>query len=208
MKKAMDKLFNIVKFDKRYVFFSLVITLTGILFGSLFIVIINKTDKVLVTEYINEFINNIKNNNFNYLNTLINTLIINNLIVIIMIIFGISCILVPLNILILFYKSFILGFSISSFILVYKLKGLILSIIYIFPHLILNMLVFCVLTAYTLKLSLNLIKNIIKRKKTNLSVYMQKYIYVVIVFLIIISISSLYEAYIVPFIIKKIIVLL
>ena len=208
MKKAMDKLFNIVKFDKRYVFFSLVITLTGILFGSLFIVIINKTDKVLVTEYINEFINNIKNNNFNYLNTLINTLIINNLIVIIMIIFGISCILVPLNILILFYKSFILGFSISSFILVYKLKGLILSIIYIFPHLILNMLVFCVLTAYTLKLSLNLIKNIIKRKKANLSVYIQKYICVVIVFLIIISISSLYEAYIVPFIIKKIIVLL
>ena len=125
-----------------------------------------------------------------------------------MIIFGISCILVPLNILILFYKSFILGFSISSFILVYKLKGLILSIIYIFPHLILNILVFCVLTAYTLKLSLNLIKNIIKRKKANLSVYIQKYIYVVIVFLIILSISSLYEAYIVPFIIKKIIVLL
>ena len=208
MKKTLDKLFNIVKFDKRYVFFSLVITLTGILFGSLFIVIINKTDKALVIEYINEFINNIKNNNFNYLNTLINTLIINNLIVIIMIIFGISCILVPLNILILFYKSFILGFSISSFILVYKLKGLILSIIYIFPHLILNILVFCVLTAYTLKLSLILIKNIIKRKRTNLSVYIQKYIYVVIVFLIILSISSLYEAYIVPFIIKKIIVLL
>ena len=205
MKKVMDKVFNLVKFDKRYVFFSLIIVLTGIIFGSLFIVIINKNDKSLVIEYINQFINNIKGNDFNYINTLINTLLLNNIIIIIMIILGISCILVPINILILFYKSFIIGFSISGFILSFKLKGLILSIIYVFPHLLLNILILSILTAFTLKLSMNLIKNIIRRKKCNLNLYLKKYKYVIIMLIFLISISSLYETYVIPYLFKKII---
>ena len=208
MKKVMDKVFNLVKFDKRYVFFSLIIVLTGIIFGSLFIVIINKNDKSLVVEYINQFINNIKGNDLNYINTLINTLLLNNIIIIIMIILGISCILVPINILILFYKSFIIGFSISGFILSFKLKGLILSIIYVFPHLLLNILILSILTAFTLKLSMNLIKNIIRRKKCNLNLYLKKYKYVIIMLIFLISISSLYETYIVPYLLKKLIVFL
>ena len=205
MKKVMDKVFNLVKFDKRYVFFSLIIVLTGIIFGSLFIVIINKNDKSLVIEYINQFINNIKGNDFNYINTLINTLLLNNIFIIIMIILGISCILVPINILILFYKSFIIGFSISGFILSFKLKGLILSIIYVFPHLLLNILILSILTAFTLKLSINLIKNIIRRKKCNLNLYLKKYKYVIIMLIFLISISSLYETYVIPYLFKKII---
>lgn len=208
MKKVMDKVFNLVKFDKRYVFFSLIIVLTGIIFGSLFIVIINKNDKSLVVEYINQFINNIKGNDLNYINTLINTLLLNNIIIIIMIILGISCILVPINIFILFYKSFIIGFSISGFILSFKLKGLVLSIIYVFPHLLLNILILSILTAFTLKLSINLIKNIIRRKKCNLNLYLKKYKYVIIMFVFLISISSLYETYIVPYLLKKLIVFL
>lgn len=203
MKKALDKIFNLIRFDKKYVFFSLIIVLTGIIFGSIFIVIINKNDKTLVIEYINKFINSIKSNDFNYISTLMSTLLTNNIIIIIMIILGISCILVPINILILFYKSFIIGFSLSGFILAFKLKGLIISIVYIFPHLILNILILCILTAFTLKLSINLIKTTVRRKKCNLNLYLRKYIYVIILFVILISISSLYESFIVPYILKK-----
>ena len=208
MNKALDKIFNLIRFDKKYVFFSLIIVLTGIIFGSIFIVIINKNDKTLVIEYINQFINSIKSNDFNYISTLMSTLLTNNIIIIIMIILGISCILVPINILILFYKSFIIGFSLSGFILAFKLKGLILSIVYIFPHLILNILILCILTAFTLKLSINLIKTTIRRKKCNLNLYLKKYIYVIILFVMLISISSLYESFIVPYILKKIIILI
>lgn len=208
MKKALDKIFNLIRFDKKYVFFSLIIVLTGIIFGSIFIVIINKNDKTLVIEYINKFINSIKSDDFNYSSTLISTLLTNNIIIIIMIILGISCILVPINILILFYKSFIIGFSLSGFILAFKLKGLIISIVYIFPHLILNILILCILTAFTLKLSINLIKTTIRRKKCNLNLYLKKYIYVIILFVMLISISSLYESFIVPYILKKIIILI
>ena len=206
MKKVMDKVFNVIKFDKKYVFFSLIIVLIGIIFGSLFIVIINKNDKSLIIEYINQFINNIKCDNFNYTNTLINTLLLNNILIIIMIVLGISCIFSFFNILILFYKSFIIGFSISGFILSFKLKGLILSIIYIFPHLLLNILILSILTAFTLKLSINLIKNIIRRKKCNLNLYLRKYKYVIFMFIFLISLSSIYETYIVPYLLKKLII--
>ena len=83
MKKVMDKLFNTIKFDKRYVLFCLVLVILGIVAGSLFIVVLNSSDKSLVIEYIESFIDTIKNNNFNYIDTLKNTLIINYLIIII-----------------------------------------------------------------------------------------------------------------------------
>ena len=204
----MDKLFNLVKFDKKYIFFSLIIVIFGIIFGSIYIVLINKTDRILVVEYIEKFMKNIGENSFNYTSTLINTLLINNCLIVIMIIFGISCILVPINILLLFYKSFIIGFSISGFILTFKIRGLLLSLIYVFPHLIFNIILLCILTAFTLKLSLNIVSNTIKRKKVNLATYFQKYLYVVIIFMLLISLSSLYETYVLPYLIKKAIILI
>ena len=59
--KLMDKLINNIKFDKKYVFFSLILVILGVITGSIFIVILNSTDKNLVIEYISNFIENIKN---------------------------------------------------------------------------------------------------------------------------------------------------
>ena len=62
MKKAMDKLLNNIKFDKKYLLFCLIIVIFGIITGSLFVVILNSSDKILVVEYIESFIDSIKNN--------------------------------------------------------------------------------------------------------------------------------------------------
>ena len=205
MKKIMDKLFNLVKFDKRYVLFCLVLVILGIVAGSLFIVILNNSDKSLVIEYIESFIDNIKSNNFNYIDTLKNTLIINYLVIIIISIIGFTYFLVPFNILILFYKSFIIGFSLSSFILTYKIKGLLLSIIYIFPHLIINILLFSLLIAFTLKFSIKMINYIIKKKEVNMRLYFNKYLYTTLFIFIMITITSLYESFIAPYLLKLIV---
>lgn len=202
MKKAMDKLLNKVKFDKRYVLFCLVLVVIGIVTGSLFIVILNNSDKNLIIEYIETFIDTIKNNNFDYLNTLKDTIIINCSIVIIISIIGFTYFLIPINIIILFYKSFIIGFSLSSFILTYKIKGLVLSLVYIFPHLIINILLFSILTAFTLKLSINMINHIIKKKNVDMRSYFNKYLYTSIFIIIIICISSIYESLVAPYILK------
>ena len=198
--KALDKLIDNIKFDKKYVLFSFIIVILGIITGSLFIVILNSADKNLVIEYITSFVNNI-----NTIDILKNTLITNNIIVLILIIIGFSFFLFPINILILFYKAFIIGFTLTSFLLTYGIKGTILSIIYIFPHLIINIIIFCLITAFTLKLSINMIKYIIKKKEVNMRLYFNKYLSLIILSLIIINLSGLYESYIMPYLIKLII---
>lgn len=205
MKKAMDKLFNNIKFDKKYVLFCLTLVMLGIITGSIFIVILNSADKTLVIEFIEDFIDSLKNNSFDFVSTFKNTLFINYLIILIISIIGFTYFLVPINILILFYKSFIIGFSLSSFILAYKIKGLLISIIYIFPHLIINILIISLLTAFTLKLSIKMINCIIKKKEVNMRTYFNKYLYIIVLFVILITVTSLYESFICPFLLKLVV---
>ena len=205
MKKIMDKLFNLVRFDKRYVLFCLILVILGIVCGSIFVVILNSSDKSLVIEYIETFVDTIKNNNFNYIDTLKNTLIINYLVIFIISILGFTYFLTPINILILFYKAFVIGFSLSSFVLTYKIKGLLLSIIYIFPHLIINILLFSLLIAFTLKLSLKMINSIIKKKDVNMRLYFNKYLYTGLFIFIVLTMTSLYESFVAPYLLKLVV---
>jgi len=205
MKKTMDKLFNLVRFDKRYVLFCLILVILGIVCGSIFIVILNSSDKSLVIEYIETFVDTIKNNSFNYIDTFKNTLIINYLVIFIISILGFTYFLTPINILILFYKAFVIGFCLSSFILTYKIKGLLLSIIYIFPHIIINILLFSLLTAFTLKLSIKIINAIIKKKEVNIRAYFNKYLYTNLFVFIILTITSLYESFVAPYLLKLVV---
>jgi stage II sporulation protein M len=203
--KLLDKLINNIKFDKKYVLFTIIIVLLGIATGALFIVILNSSDKNLVIEYISNFIDNIKNNTVNNLDTLKNTLLSNYITIFILIIIGFTFFLFPINIIVLFYKSFVLGFSISSFILTYSFKGILLSIFYIIPHTIVNILVFCLITAFTLKISINMINYIIKKKDVNMRVYFNKYYSIILISLFLLLLTSLYESYVVGYIFKFIV---
>ena len=188
MKKIMDKLLNNIKFDKRYVFFCLVLVILGIITGSLFVVILNGPDKNIVIEYIESFIDSLKNNNFDYIKILQNTLISNYIIIFIISIIGFTYFFIPINIIILFYKSFIIGFSLSSFILTF-----------------INILLVSILTAFTLKLSINMVKCIIKKKDVNMRIYFNKYLSILIVFVGLLSITSIYESFVVPYLLKLLI---
>lgn len=203
--KLLDKLLNNIRFDKKYVLFSLILVILGIITGSLFIVILNSTDKNLVIEYITAFIDNIKNSSIDNLDLLKNALISNYIVIFILLIVGFTSFLFPINVLILFYKSFIIGFSLSSFILTYSIKGTLLSIFYILPHLIINILIFCLLTAFTLKISISMIKCVIKRKDVNMRQYFNKYLSIIIMSIIIITLTSLYEGYVTPYLLKLIV---
>ena len=194
--KVLDKLIDNVRFDKRYVFFMLVIVILGIITGSLFIIILNSSDKMLVKEYIEEYITNIDTNN------LYNNLMLNFSSVILISIIGFTYFLFPLNILILFYKSFVIGFSISSLIMCYKIKGALLSIVYIIPHHILNILFLSFLTAFTAKLSIKMINHIIKKQSVDLRKYLNKYLCMLLIVSILFIFTTLYETYIIPHLIK------
>ena len=200
--KLMDKLINNIKFDKKYVLFSFILIFLGIITGALFIVILNSADKNLVIEYITDYFNNIKNNNINNLDILKNTLITNYIVITIILAIGFTSFFFPINILLLFYKSFILGFTISSFILSFGMIGILLSLLYIFPHLIFNIIILGLLTAFTLKISINIIKSIIKKKDMNMRIYFNKYFSIILLATLLITITSLYESFVLPYLLN------
>lgn len=200
MKKIMDKLKNRISYNKKIMLFLTILTIIGIITGAFLIVILNVSDKNLIKEYIQTFIDNI--NSFNYIESLKNSLIISLILTIGIWILGISVIGLLFVILIIFWKSFVLGFTISSFIITYNLKGLMLSFVYIFPSFIINLLVLMYLGSYSIKFSLIIIKSIVSKKKLELSKLMHKYLIVLILTLIINLLTSLFEVFITPILLK------
>lgn len=198
----MDKLKKLIRYDKKIMTFLNIIAIIGIITGSIFVVILNKSDKSLVMTSIKDVFNNLQNNNVNYLLTLKNTLFANSLFAFIIWIIGISVIGVLITILIIFYKSFTLGFTIASIIYTYSLKGTVLSLLYIFPHLLINILLFLYLGSYSIKLSIILIKSIFRKENLNFKEFLNSYLKVLGISLLFIIISGFYETFIAPYILK------
>lgn len=198
MKKYMDKLKRNIHINKNLFVFLLVIVIVGIVSGSLFSAIISTDDKQLVTEYLNSFFNNAQAGKLNYNTSVINTFILTIGFALIMWLLGISIIGFFVVIFMLFMKAFILGFSVSSIIMSFKIKGILLAIGYAFPHHIINILVFMLLTAYALIVSFKLIKSITSKKPLDFKTIFNRYVTVLVVSVILLALTSLYEVYIVP----------
>lgn len=201
----MTNLKNILKYDKKIMLFLNIIAVIGIISGSIFVIIINKNDKKMMIDSINNLFNKIKENNFDFLSIFKNTIFNNFIISFIIWIIGISVIGIVVTILLVFYKCFILSFTISSIIYVYSFKGIILSIIYIFPHMIVNILTFLYISSYSIKLSIILTKTILKRENLNFKQFLNNYLKVLLISIVILLLSSIYESIIMPYILKSII---
>lgn len=203
--KQMDKLKNRAKSNKKMVVFLMTIFIIGIIAGSLFIVILNKSDKTLIKDYLEQFLNSISSNKLNYTDALISSLGSNIFYILLIWLLGISVIGLPIMLFIYFSKAFMLGFSISSMLFHYKLKGIFLALLYVFPHQILNILIYSFLMVYSTSLSIRIIKSLIAKKTLDFKQIMAKYGMVLLISLIGIVISSLLEVFLMPNMIKLII---
>ena len=201
--KIMDKLKKEFKCNKKGILFLLGIALIGFIFGTIFITIISNSDKTMVKDYVGSFIDNIRNNKINYTDNFVNILISNFSFIIVIWLLGMSVIGVPINVFYYFINFFILGFSVVSFVLTYKIKGCIFSLIYIIPHNIINTIIFTLIVYYSINFSLTLIFAITKKKSINFKQIINKYLKVLIFSSIILLLTSLYEGYIIPNIMNK-----
>ena len=192
--------------NKKIIMFLLGLCVIGIISGSIFITLIKSSDKTSIINYINDFISNI--GKIDIKNSLINSLLANIIYTLIIWLLGISVIGIPIILFMYFSKLFILGFTISSFILTYKLKGLLLAFIYVFPTQVINILIYTLISLYAIKISNNLIYTTFNKKDTNFKKITNKYIKILIICLICILLNSLYESIILPFILNKVILLL
>lgn len=189
--------------NKKVNLFVIFIVVLGIISGSLFLMVLNENDKSEVINEISTFMANINTNNINNFNSFKNSLIEGMILIILSWILGMSIIGVIFNIFFIYMKSFTIGFSISSFILVYKYKGILSSLVYTVPSQLINILIILILGVYTLLFSKYLFKMIFLKDKTvNLGKFFKKYVLVFGICIILCVISALCEAYLLPSLLK------
>ena len=208
MKQLMDKFRNNFKTNRNMIIFLSIIGFIGLVIGTILNIALNTDDSKLVSEFLNNYIYNIQNNKLDYKSSLINSLITNLGYIIFIWLLGISVIGLPITLFLFFSKLFVLGFSVSSIIVNYKLKGCLLALAYVFPHFIVNIFIYMILAMYSLYLSLKIINIIIKKQRLDFKFVMNKYIKVFLISFVGIIITSVCEIFLSPLVMKFVISIL
>ena len=202
MTKKINSIKSIIFPNKKINIFAICILLFGVISGAIFVNIIGLNDKNLVLDKIKLFIENINNGSLDSISLLKNSISINLIYIIIIWILGMTMIGLIFNIFLLFFKGFIFSFTISSFILTYHYKGIILSLIYLLFGQLFNIIIILTISIYSVSFSLELLKTIFKDNNNSFKKNIKKYLYILIISLVISIISALFESFILPAIIK------
>ena len=197
MRRLIFLLKNYYRVNKKYFVFITIIFFIAIMSGSIFTLTLNDTDTNIVSEFFSNYLENI--DKINYINSFVNSLISNIFVVMIIWLLSYSIIGLPIIILIFFYKSFIIGFSISGIIINYKIKGLLMAFLYIFPHQILFILALLYLLVFSVIMSINLFYAVFKHENIRFSSNNN----LIIIFASIITLlCSIYDSFMLPLIMK------
>ena len=192
----MDKL-------KKHYLFLFIIAIIGIVMGIIFANIISLEDEKIVYSKITTYFNNLKDDvPINYLYNLFQSIKENLLYLIIIWILGLSIIGLLFNNFIVFFKGFILGFSVGSIINIYLYSGIILAIIYVFPTIIFNTFIYLIMTYYANGISFNLFNVLFKKKDIKFAILMKRYFRIFYILGSLLIVSSLYETFVTPFFLK------
>lgn len=174
-----------------------------IIVGVLFYFLISDKDQVLVMKSIKNFFLQIKKgDNLNYSASLINSLIVNTGYILLIWLLGISLIGLPIIVLMMGYKCFVLGFSISSIISAYGFKGIIGAIIYTVPHQFLYLIILMLLGFYSLNFCIKLFNYLFLKKYINFKEIMSKYIKVLLICGIGSVLLALFDTFIATYFLK------
>ncbi len=192
----MKELINKIRQNK-LVTLLIIIMIISIILGILFPAIITKEDKSLIIDSVKTFISGIKQNNINYLSGILQSISNNSLVTILVWILGISIIGIPLILLIIFFKGFLVGFSFTSILITYGISGIIKAIIYTLPN-IGNLLATFLLGYYAITFSIMIFKNIFKKENRNWQPIVKRYIKIGLFFLIFSILISLVECFLIP----------
>lgn len=204
MKQVMDKLRQVAKKHKKMILFLLGIAFIGFVTGTVFTTILSETDKTLVKGYITEFIDKIENHKLEYANSFKNAFVSNVIFIGTIWILGMSVVGILINLFIYFTKTFMLGFSISSFVLQYKSKGCLLSLIYIFPHHIINIMLYTIILIFSINFSKRVIQSIRSKKPVSFQIVFKRYCVVFGFVLLLNVLTTLFEIFVTPFLLEKI----
>lgn len=204
MKKILKYLNETIKKEKALLIFTFIIFILGLTIGSLFINFITKDDKTLLINQVEVFFSSIKKMSSDVFGTkyFISEIINNGIQLVLIFIFGISMIGIPFVILILFSKGFMLGTTLSTIILKYKVKGILGAILYVFPSLIINILIYIFISFFAVNSSIKFLKAILKKDNLNFKTFFGKYLLSFLLSLILIIFVCLLDSFLTPLLLK------
>lgn len=205
MKKIWDKTFKKLHTNKRMLVFLFTLLFMAVLFGSFFVTKLSTNDLEEIKSSLDTFFSMTKQNKLNPLPAFFQSFGANIMFTIAIWILGISVIGAPLMIVLFFMKAFTLGFTIASMIKIYHLKGLLYSLIYIFPHQVINLLVFIFFIMFSMSLSITLFQALLKKKTVDFSKVMNRYVFILAITIGMLIITSLLEIYLMPFLFRMVV---
>ena len=181
----------------------LIIFIIGIIFGSIYISILDNHNKKLVIDSVKNYIYSFNKIDFSSRLEIFKNSLFKNLSFFISIwLLGILIIGLPVIVIMIFTKAFVTGFSISSLFAVYKFKGLLGILFYIFPSNIIFILYALFLGAYSIDISIKLFKHAFKKQNFNFNYYMNKYIFLLLISILLSVILALFDAFLSPVLFK------
>lgn len=189
--------------QKKLYFFLIGLIIVAVISGILFWFIISKEDKLLVNNELTSFFSGIKDgNNINYLSSFFNSVITNLLYICLIWLLGISIIGLPIIVVLIGLKGFVVGFSIVSIIAIYGFKGVLGMVSYTFPHQIIFLLLLVLLGFYSISFCIKLFKYLFLKQNINFKDAMRRYIKILLISSITSTFISLFETFIATYFIK------
>ncbi|MBR4178409.1 MAG: stage II sporulation protein M [Bacilli bacterium] len=187
-----------MKIIKSRLFKALVILLiVGFILGIIsYFILDNSNDSII------NYFSLLKESKLNYSNSLLISLIQNYKYSIIIWILGIIFMFSFIIPFIILYRGISLGLTLFSIIVIFKTKGLLISFILLFPTVLLNELIFLLLSYYAINFSLKVYRSIKNNKMINIKSFSRNYFYIFLISLGLLLLSSIFEIYITSNIIK------
>ena len=168
------------------------LAILALIFGIIFIFMISFDNKIYIKD---SLIDNFSNS-FSSFPLLFQTIFNNFIYIIIIWLLGISIIGIPVIMFLYLFKMFLFGFSISSIIYSYGLKGILVSLIELFPHKIIYLILILLITFYSLSFSIKLFRSLFLKVNINFKEAMNKYLKILLISLVVSIFISIYELFV------------
>lgn len=204
MKKIIKYLNETIKKEKNILIFILITFFLGLILGSLFINFITEDDKKLLVEQLELFFSNVKNLTKDVFGIKVfsGEILNNEFQLFIIFVLGISMIGLPVVIIIMFFKGFMLGTTLATIILKYQFKGIIGSFLYVFPCYIFNIIIYIFISFFAVHASIKFLKALLKKNNLNFKSFFGRYLLSFIISMFFMFIVCLLDAYLTPVLLK------
>ena len=173
------------------------LAIISFIFGILFIFMISDNN----VNYIKDNLIDFFSINDSSINLFFKSLFNNYIFIFIIFILGISLIGIPIVLLMYLFKSFILGFSLSSIISCFGFKGLFISLIDLFDN-FLFIIILLLLCFYSISFSIKLFKHLFLKVPINFRISIDKYLKILLICLVCSIFISLYDGFISFYLLK------